>query len=57
MHRSIAREELFVTPEPWIQRDGYDGTLAVLERSMKRLQLGHPDLYLTHRPYGDVYGE
>jgi diketogulonate reductase-like aldo/keto reductase len=53
----IAREELFVTTKLWIQRDGYEGTLAAFDRSMKRLQLDYLDLYLIHQPFGDVYGE
>lgn len=53
----IAREELFVTTKLWIQGDGYEGTLAAFERSMKRLQLDYLDLYLIHQPFGDVYGE
>jgi len=53
----IARDELFVTTKLWIQRNGYDGTMAAFERSMKRLQLDYLDLYLIHQPFGDVYGE
>lgn len=53
----IAREDLFITTKLWIQRDGYNGTLAAFERSMERLQLDYLDLYLIHQPYGDVYGE
>ena len=53
----IAREELFVTTKLWIQKNGYEGTLAAAERSMKRLQLDYLDLYLIHQPFGDVYGE
>lgn len=53
----VPRDELFVTTKVWIQRDGYQGTLAAFERSMKRLQLDYLDLYLIHQPYGDVYGE
>ena len=53
----IAREQLFVTTKLWIQRNGYDGTLAAFERSLKRLQLDYLDLYLIHQPFGDVYGE
>jgi len=53
----IARQELFVTTKLWIQRNGYEGTLAAFERSMKRLQLDYLDLYLIHQPFGDVYGE
>jgi 2,5-diketo-D-gluconate reductase A len=53
----IAREELFVTTKLWIQRNGYEGTVAAFERSLKRLQLDYLDLYLIHQPFGDVYGE
>jgi diketogulonate reductase-like aldo/keto reductase len=53
----IDREELFVTTKLWIQRDGYEGTLAAFERSLKRLQLDYLDMYLIHQPFGDVYGE
>ena len=53
----IARQELFVTTKLWIQRNGYEGTLAACERSMKRLQLDYLDLDLIHQPFGDVYGE
>lgn len=53
----IARDELFVTTKLWIQRNGYEGTMAAFERSMKRLQLDYLDLYLIHQPFGDVYGE
>ena len=53
----IAREALFVTTKLWIQRNGYAGTLAAFERSLKRLQLDYVDLYLIHQPFGDVYGE
>ena len=53
----IAREALFVTTKLWIQRNGYEGTLAAFERSVKRLQVDYVDLYLIHQPFGDVYGE
>jgi diketogulonate reductase-like aldo/keto reductase len=53
----VSREELFITTKLWIQRNGYDDTLAAFERSLKRLQLDYFDLYLIHQPFGDVYGE
>ena len=40
----VAREELFVTTKLRIQRNGYEGTLAAFERSLKRLQLDYLDL-------------
>ncbi|HTP39266.1 MAG TPA: aldo/keto reductase [Steroidobacteraceae bacterium] len=53
----VAREELFVTTKLWIQRNGYEGTLAAFQRSLERLQLDYVDLYLIHQPFGDVHGE
>jgi len=53
----VTREELFITTKLWIQSNGYEGTLAAFERSLKRLQLDYIDLYLIHQPFGDVYGE
>jgi 2,5-diketo-D-gluconate reductase A len=52
----IAREELFVTTKLWIQDAGYESTKRAFERSLRRLQLEHLDLYLIHQPFGDVYG-
>ncbi len=53
----IAREDLFITTKLWIQGNGYEGTLAAFEKSMKLLALDYLDLYLIHQPYGDVFGE
>jgi 2,5-diketo-D-gluconate reductase A len=53
----VAREKLFITTKLWIQRNGYEGTISALERSLRRLQLDYIDLYLIHQPLGDVYGE
>jgi 2,5-diketo-D-gluconate reductase A len=52
----IPREELFVTTKLWIQDAGYERTKKAFEKSLQRLQLDTLDLYLIHRPFGDVYG-
>jgi len=53
----VAREELFITTKPWIQRNGHEGTKRAFENSLRRLQLDYIDLYLIHQPFGDVHGE
>lgn len=52
----VARDEVFVTTKLWIQDAGYGNAIKAFERSLRRLQLDHLDLYLIHQPYGDVYG-
>ncbi len=52
----MPREELFITTKLWIQDAGEERAKAAFERSLQRLQLDYPDLYLIHQPFGDVYG-
>lgn len=52
----VPRDEFFITTKVWIQDAGYESTRRAFERSLKKLQLDYLDLYLVHRPYGDVYG-
>lgn len=52
----ISREQLFVTTKLWVQDAGYENTKKAFEKSLKKLQLDHLDLYLIHQPFGDVYG-
>src|SRR5919107_3888238 len=52
----VPREELFVTTKLWIEDAGDERTKQAFERSLQRLQLEYPDLYLIHQPFGDVYG-
>ena len=52
----VAREELFVTSKLWVQDTGYERTRGAIDKSLRRLQLDHLDLYLIHQPFGDVHG-
>jgi len=52
----IKREDLFITTKFWIQDAGYEKTKKSFEKSLKKLQLDYLDLYLIHRPIGDVFG-
>lgn len=52
----VKRQDLFITSKFWIQEAGYENTKRAFEKSLKRLQLEYLDLYLIHRPYGDVFG-
>jgi diketogulonate reductase-like aldo/keto reductase len=46
----IRREEIFVTTKVNNTDHGYDSTLRAFENSMKKLDIGHIDLYLVHWP-------
>ena len=52
----VARSELFVTSKLWVQDTGYEPTRQAIDKSLKRLQLDHLDLFLIHQPFGDVHG-
>ena len=52
----IKREELFITSKLWVDDSGYEGTMKAFETSIKKLGLEYLDLYLIHRPRGDVKG-
>lgn len=52
----IKREKLFVTSKLWVDDSGYENTKRAFETSLNKLGLDYLDLYLIHRPRGDVKG-
>ncbi len=52
----IDREELFITSKLWVSDSGYETTKQAFETSLNKLGLEYLDLYLIHRPRGDVKG-
>ncbi len=52
----IKRKELFVTSKVWVDDSGYEKAKKAFETSLNKLGLDYLDLYLIHRPRGDVKG-
>ncbi len=52
----IKREELFVTSKLWVDDMGYEQAKKGFQTSLDKLGLDYLDLYLIHRPRGDVQG-
>lgn len=52
----INREELFVTSKLWVDDSGYEKAKKAFQISLDKLGLDYLDLYLIHRPRGDVEG-
>ncbi len=52
----IKREELFVTSKLWVDDAGYETTKKAYQTSLNKLGIEYLDLYLIHRPRGDVKG-
>ncbi|MFO1219319.1 MAG: aldo/keto reductase [Burkholderiaceae bacterium] len=52
----VARDDLFVTSKLWLQDAGYERARQAIDKSLRRLQLDHLDLFLIHQPFGDVHG-
>jgi 2,5-diketo-D-gluconate reductase A len=52
----IKREELFVTSKLWVDDSGYENSKKAFQTSLDKLGLDYLDLYLIHRPRGDVKG-
>lgn len=52
----VDREELFVTSKVWVDDSGYEQAKKAFQTSLDKLGLDYLDLYLIHRPRGDVKG-
>jgi 2,5-diketo-D-gluconate reductase A len=52
----IDRKELFVTSKLWVDFAGYESTKKAFQTSIDKLGTDYLDLYLIHRPRGDVKG-
>jgi len=52
----ITRKELFVTSKLWVDFAGYESTKKAYQTSLDKLGLEYLDLYIIHRPRGDVKG-
>jgi 2,5-diketo-D-gluconate reductase A len=52
----INRKELFITSKLWVDDSGYESTKKAFETSVNKLGVEYLDLYLIHRPRGDVKG-
>jgi len=52
----IDRKSLFVTSKIWVDDSGYEPAKRAFQTALDKLQLEYLDLYLIHRPRGDVNG-
>jgi 2,5-diketo-D-gluconate reductase A len=50
------REGLFITSKLWVDDSGYENAKKAFETTLNKLGLEYLDLYLIHRPRGDVKG-
>jgi 2,5-diketo-D-gluconate reductase A len=52
----IDRKSLFVSTKVWVEDSGYEPAKKAFKVALDKLQLEYLDLYLIHRPRGDVQG-
>lgn len=52
----VNRKELFITSKLWVNDSGYESTKRAFQTSIDKLGMDYLDLYLIHRPRGDVKG-
>ena len=53
----IPRDELFITTKVWETDQGYDNTMAAVNKSLKKLKVSYIDLYLIHWPRSKLRNE
>ncbi|MDO8964462.1 MAG: aldo/keto reductase [Coriobacteriia bacterium] len=53
----LAREDLFVATKVWNDDQGFEGTVAACERSLRLLGLEHVDLYMVHWPSRELMAD
>jgi len=52
----VKREEIFLTSKLWVDDSGYESSKKAFQTSLDKLGTDYLDLYLYHRPRGDVKG-
>ena len=52
----INRKDLFITSKLWVDDSGYENAKKAFQTSINKLGTDYLDLYLIHRPRGDVKG-
>lgn len=52
----IDRKELFINTKLWVDDSGFESTKKAFQTSLDKLQTDYLDMYLIHRPRGDVKG-
>jgi 2,5-diketo-D-gluconate reductase A len=52
----IDRKELFISSKLWVTDMGYENTKKGFEETLKKLGVDYLDMYIIHRPHGDVMG-
>jgi 2,5-diketo-D-gluconate reductase A len=52
----VDRKTLFVTSKIWVEDSGYEPAKRAFQITLDKLELEYLDLYLIHRPRGDVNG-
>ena len=52
----INRKDVFITSKVWNSDQGFEETIKACNESLQKLNVDYLDLYLIHRPRGDVKG-